>query len=413
MRKKTHVEPEQIAISEQVAELCKRTEEEMKLKNEKLLKLNAEKDKIFSIIAHDLRSPFNSLLGLTQIMVEELPNLTKDEIRKIAVSMRNSATNLFHLLENLLYWARMQQGLIPSSPESVRLRPIVDEGIAIVLESAQNKGIEIAYDIPDDIEVFADNRMLQTVIRNLVSNAVKFTPKAGNVSLSAKATDDKSIEISIKDSGIGMSSAIIDKLFQLDIQINRKGTEGEPSTGLGLLLCKEFIEKLGGKIWVESEEGKGSVFYFTIPCNAKPEEKKFIKNAGPVNEKEDQLKNLKILIAEDDENSVILITMAVRLFSKQVLKVRTGVDAVEACRNNPDLDLVLMDIAMPAMDGYEAARQIRQFNKAVVIIAQTADAFAGDREKAIAAGCNDYIAKPFKPTSLTALVKKCFEKVNG
>ena len=386
----------------------KRAAKEIKLKNEELQKANAEKDKFFSIIAHDLRSPFQGFLGLTQEMAEELPRLAKDEMQKIAVGMRDSATNLFRLIESLLQWASVQQGLIPFKPEVVQLLPVVNESIAMALKPARDKGIEITYDIPADIKVLADSNMLQSVIRNLVSNAIKFTAKNGKISLSSKVTDNNTVEISIKDSGIGMNGEMVDNLFRVDVRTNRKGTEGELSTGLGLLLCKEFIEKNGGKIRVESEEGRGSVFHFTIPCNVITEEKSIIKNVVPPDDKEDQLKTLKILIAEDDEKSELLITIIVRKFGKEVLKARTGTEAVAACRNNPDLDLVLMDIEMPEMNGYEAARQIRLFNQDVIIIAQTAYALAGDRKKAVAAGCNDYIAKPFNTTTLTALLKKYF-----
>lgn len=230
--------------------------------------LNATKDKFFSIISHDLRSPFNGFLGLTEIMAEESSNLTMDEIQKLAFNMRNSATNLFNLLENLLEWSKKQQGLISFNPKVLELLPIVDDGIAMMLETIKNKGIEIAHDIPDDLTVFTDCNMLQSVIRNLVSNAVKFTLKGGKISISAKATDNKSVEVSIRDSGIGMSSKMIEDLFRIDVETNRKGTEGELSSGLGLLLCKEFIEETGGNIWVESEEGNGTTVYFTIPCNA-------------------------------------------------------------------------------------------------------------------------------------------------
>ena len=243
----------------------KLAEEEIKLKNKELVKINAEKDKFFSIIAHDLRSPFSGLLGLSQIMAEELPNMTMIQLQEIAVTIRNSATNLFRLLDNLLHWTRMQQGLIPFNPEKIQLSSIITESMAIVLESAKNKKIEISYNMPEDLTVYADSNILQTVIRNLASNAVKFTPKEGKITISAKETDDKNVEISVKDTGIGMSQTMIDNLFLIDVQTNRKGTEGEPSTGLGLLLCKEFIEKHGGKLRVESEVGKGSVFSFTIP----------------------------------------------------------------------------------------------------------------------------------------------------
>lgn len=244
----------------------KLAEEEIKLKNEQLVKLVNEKDKFFSIIAHDLRSPFNSFLGLTQIMAEELQSLTMEEIQKIAVSMRNSAANLFRLLENLLQWARMKQGLIPFNPEVIQLRTNINESIEMVSESARIKGIQIVYNIPDELNIFADNNMLQTVIRNLVSNAVKFTHRDGKINLSAKTTDGNSVEISIKDSGIGMSHELVNDLFRLDVKTNRTGTDGELSTGIGLFLCKEFIEKHGGSISIESEEGKGSNFRFTLPA---------------------------------------------------------------------------------------------------------------------------------------------------
>ncbi|MCX6276764.1 MAG: PAS domain S-box protein [Bacteroidetes bacterium] len=243
----------------------KRLEEALRDSRHKLQKINDEKDKFFSIIAHDLRSPFNGILGLSQILVEDLPGMTFDETHRIAVSLRNSATKLFRLLENLLEWARIQQGLIPFNPELVQLLPMVNESIAIALELAKIKGIDITCNIPDDLMVFTDRNILQTVIRNLVSNAVKFTPKGGKIWLFSKATDDKNILFSIKDSGIGMSPEMVDNLFRLDLQTNRKGTEGEPTTGLGLIICKDFIEKHGGKIFAESEVGKGSTFFFTLP----------------------------------------------------------------------------------------------------------------------------------------------------
>lgn len=187
------------------------------------------------------------------------------EVQKIAVSMSNSATHLYHLPENLLEWSRMKQGLIPFEPEVIRFYAIAEESIALMVEPAKNKGIGLSYDISADINVFADRNMLQTIIRNLVSNAMKFTSKGGKVNLSAKPTSGKSIEVSIMDTGIGMNQLMLDNLFIPNGKTNRKGTEGEPSTGLGLMICKEFIEKHGGKLWVESEDGKGSNFCFTMP----------------------------------------------------------------------------------------------------------------------------------------------------
>jgi PAS domain S-box-containing protein len=243
----------------------KHNEQTLRMSEETLRKINADKDKLFSIIAHDLRSPFNGFLGFTDLLVQDLDTFTQEEIRNIAKSMSFSATNLFRLLENLLEWSRMQQGLIRFNCDEAQLLPIVHGSMSTVLEPAKNKGIELSYDIPEGLTIFADINMLLSVIRNLASNAVKFTPKGGKIIISAKVTGDHHVELSIRDSGIGMSSSMVENLFRLDVQTSRKGTEGEPSTGLGLILCKDFIEKHGGKIWVESEEGKGSTFRFTLP----------------------------------------------------------------------------------------------------------------------------------------------------
>ncbi|MEI6889028.1 MAG: PAS domain S-box protein [Bacteroidota bacterium] len=247
----------------------KQAEKEIKSNHEKLLELNAEKDKFFSIIAHDLRGPFNGFLGLTNLMAEEGPDLKQDEIQRIARNIRDSATNLFGLLENLLEWARLQRGITPFEPASTLLMPLLAESMNPVTDSANKKEIEITYEIPGDLEIFADEFMLSSTIRNLASNAVKFTKKGGKVTIAAKTLPGYSVEIAVRDTGIGMNSKMLDDLFRLDVQTNRRGTENEPSSGLGLIICKDFIEKHGGKLRVESKEGKGSVFYFTIPGSHK------------------------------------------------------------------------------------------------------------------------------------------------
>ncbi|MDP2335541.1 MAG: PAS domain S-box protein [Bacteroidota bacterium] len=389
----------------------KKAEHEIKLKNQELIKSISEKDKFFSIIAHDLKSPFNVFLGFTDMMVEKLPTLTLNQIQEIALSMKNSAVNVYSLLENLLEWSRMQRGLTAFDPKSFLLVPVVSETMHQILDLADKKGIDISYKDLENLKVFADENMFKSTIRNLVSNAIKFTHKGGKISLSAKVADENFIEFSISDTGIGMNKEILDKLFCLDAYTSRRGTEGEPTTGLGLMLCKEFIEKCRGKIWVESEVDRGSIFYFTLPRLAGLNEKTESKKAESENRLGIQGNDLKILIAEDDELSNELLSISVRKFGKNILKVRTGVAAVEICRKYPDVDLILMDIQMPDMDGYEATRQIRTFNTSVVIIAQTAYALDGDREKALEAGCNEYLSKPIKGDKLVELIRKYFGKV--
>jgi len=252
-----------------VKDITERKKAELILKeNEtKLLQLNAEKDKFFSLIAHDLRSPFNVFLGFTQKMAEEHDTMPIKDLQKITHSMRNSATNLFQLLENLLDWSRFQRGLLNFDRELLLLNTKITESIQLALDSANKKGVKIDMSIPEDMLIFADGNMLGSIVRNLTSNAIKFTPKGGTVLIEACLVQGNATEISVKDTGIGMNKNLLEHLFLLNEKTNRRGTEGEPSTGLGLIICKDFVEKHGGKIWAKSEEGKGSTFKFILPAS--------------------------------------------------------------------------------------------------------------------------------------------------
>jgi PAS domain S-box-containing protein len=248
----------------------KLAEEEIKLKNEMLQIVNAEKDKFFSIIAHDLRGPLSAFLSATEILAEAIHAMTIEEIKEITVSMKESAQNIYGLLENLLEWSRLRRGGLDFIPEKLKLNEKVSDCIDVLSEAARKKGVEIVISIPDEIEVNVDNHMFDSILRNLVSNAIKFTRPGGKVRVEAVCNNEHFIEVRVRDSGIGMNQELKDKLFLLSEKTSRPGTEGELSTGLGLLLCKEFIEKHGGKIWVESEVGKGSTFSFTI-CKSEKE----------------------------------------------------------------------------------------------------------------------------------------------
>jgi signal transduction histidine kinase len=228
--------------------------------------INTQKDKFFSIIAHDLRGPFNGFLGLTQLMAEDIDTLSTEDIKFAAINMKSSAQNLFNLLENLLEWSRMEQNLIPFDPKELALQSILSDSVLTLYDSANKKEISIHTDIENVKIVFADKNMFQAIIRNVVFNAIKFTPKNGTINIQTKEDATNTI-ITVIDNGIGMSPKIVENLFKLDIQNNRIGTEEEPSTGLGLILCKEYIEKHNGKIWIESNIGKGSTFNISFPKN--------------------------------------------------------------------------------------------------------------------------------------------------
>lgn len=385
----------------------KLADEKLRIKNEALQKTITEKDKFLSIIAHDLRSPFNGFLGLTRMIDEKLPTLSQAEIQEMVSNMRKSASNLFILLGNLLQWAQMQKGSIGFEPEQINLYPLIDNILTLEAGKAKAKNISIFLEVPANISVYADSNMLQSVIRNLLSNALKFTPRNGQIYISAEAGQNETTTLSVKDTGIGMDETMLLNLFRLDGNTSRKGTENEESTGLGLLLCKEFIEKHKGTIEVNSQVLNGSTFCITLPSNPASDTNTSIETTEkPVNERE--FGKLKVLIAEDDPTSLMLLSITLKPVCSQILLMHTGTEAVETCKQNPDLDLVLMDIQLPGMNGYEATRQIRDFNKKVVIIAQTAFGLAGDKEKAMEAGCNDYIAKPVNIEALLGLIRKYF-----
>jgi PAS domain S-box-containing protein len=232
---------------------------------------NATKDKFFSILAHDLKSPFNSILGLTNALITDYRFFNEKEIEHTLTTIKKASEGAFDLLENLLLWANSQTGQINYNPEEFNLGSTISETIALVEIQAARKNIRIGYSGAENDIVTADIQMVQTILRNLMSNAIKFTPTGGEVTVSVKKTDN-CYEISVKDTGVGIGLNDLSKLFKIESKHSTRGTSNEKGTGLGLILCKEFVEKHGGKIWVESEEwnlsaGKtgGSKFSFTLP----------------------------------------------------------------------------------------------------------------------------------------------------
>jgi len=231
---------------------------------EKLNELNETKDKFFSIIAHDLKSPFTGFMGIAKILAEDTQNLSNEEIKELAVLLKASSNNLYKLLSNLLDWSRMQRGVFDFVPENQQLFFHVKNNFEIVKTKLDLKGLTMKINVTEDIFVYADGQMLNGILRNLISNAIKFTNKGGQIVVEAKDSVGM-VQISVSDNGIGMEKDMMQKIFSIGEKTSRAGTDGELSTGLGLILCKEFVEKHGGRIWVESEVGYGSSFTFTLP----------------------------------------------------------------------------------------------------------------------------------------------------
>lgn len=234
-------------------------------KSEQLLKeVNSQKDKLFSIIAHDLRGPFGTFMAMLEMTTKDFHSFSEDDIQNIIHSMRYSGDKLYRLLDELLQWANVQRGVMPFRPENILLINLFHEAAETFRQTAALKEIELELPAESQISVHADRQMVVGVIRNLISNAIKFTPRGGKINVAFSDAGSGSIKISISDSGIGMPPSVLEALFRIDENIGRLGTENEPSSGLGLMLCKEFVEKNGGRIWAESTQGEGSSFHFTL-----------------------------------------------------------------------------------------------------------------------------------------------------
>lgn len=240
--------------------LIEKSEQELRI-------LNASKNKFFSIIAHDLKNPLHSILGYSSLLKERYDLFTENERRKFAGDIHHSTNNIFRLLQNLLEWSKAQTGRLNFSPAVVEYQQILDNSLSILQSLANQKKIKIKAENDPELEIFADPLMIETVMRNLINNAIKFTPEGGQIEVSAKRENGQ-ILVSVSDTGIGIPEEDTKNLFRIDSKVKRKGTNNEDGSGLGLILCQEFVDKHNGKIWVESTLGKGSAFTFSIPAKA-------------------------------------------------------------------------------------------------------------------------------------------------
>lgn len=262
------LEHEILQKNKELSQLNESLEQKVEERTHQLEELNKTKDKFFSIIAHDLRNPFNTLLGFSELMRVNFDRYSKEQIRSYIDILYETADSGYALLKNLLEWSRSQTGSLKITPEVIDIANITRDVIQLLENSATKKQIKIINKLEDAVTAYADLNMIHTTIRNLLSNAIKYTNTGGTISIASDQKDDF-ISICVEDNGIGMSKENIEKLFRIDMNVSTKGTNDESGTGLGLLLCKEFVEKNGGKIWVESEPDKGSRFFFTVPINDK------------------------------------------------------------------------------------------------------------------------------------------------
>lgn len=360
-------------------------------------------------MSHEIRTPMNGILGFSELLKNT--KLSGEQQTKYIEIIEKSGKRMLKIINDIVDISKIEAGLIKIYIEESNINEQIEDIYTFFKPEVEAKGMQLFFNNElqaEEATIKTDREKLFAILTNLVKNAIKYSNE-GTIEFGYKKKGGY-LEFFLKDTGVGIpkdrQEAIFERFIKVDIE-DRMAMQG---AGLGLAISKAYVEILGGKIWVESEEGIGTTFYFTLPYNTESSKKNSTKEIEVTSTIENQVKNLKILIAEDDEASEMLLSLNVSEFSKEIIKAKTGREAIEAFRDNPDIDLVLMDIQMPGLNGYEAARHIRQFNKDVVIIAQTAFGLAGDREKSLDAGCNDYISKPIKFDHLVELIKKYFNK---
>jgi hypothetical protein len=399
--------------------LIKRTEQELIIAKEKAQESDRLKSAFLANMSHEIRTPMNGILGFSDLL--KTPNLSGEKQQRYIEVIEKSGKRMLNIINDIIDISKIEAGLMNIEIKESNVNEQIEYIYTFFKPEVEAKGMQLYFKntLPaKEAIIKTDREKLFAILKNLVKNAIKYA-KEGSIefgyvlkmgSESVDEIQNNELEFFVKDTGIGIPKDRQEAIFERFIQSDIIDTMARQGAGLGLSITKAYIEVLGGKIWVESEEGIGSTFYFTLPYNHELKEKNSTKDNEVTDNTENRIKNLKILIAEDDEASEMLLSLHLSDFCNEIIKARTGLEAIEACRNNPDLNLILMDIQMPDLNGYEATRQIRQFNKDVVIIAQTAYGLYGDREKYLDAGCNDYISKPIKKDHLAALIQKHFKK---
>jgi PAS domain S-box-containing protein len=387
----------------------KQFEEELIIAKEKAEESERLKSAFLANMSHEIRTPMNGILGFAELLKE--PRLTPEEQQDFIQTIQISGARMLNTINSIVDISKIESGLMKVDIKETNINEKMEFTYKFFKPEVEIKGLQFLFksSLPaKEAIIKTDNEKVYGILTNLVENAIKFTYE-GSIEFGYEKKG-KYLEFFVKDTGVGIPENQQQIIFERFRQGSDSLTRKYEGSGLGLSIAKSYVEMLDGEIWVESTECKGSIFYFTIPYNAVSEEKGVVIDAVFEKEKGVEIKNLKILIVEDDEISLSLLMRTIQKIKKEVLYAITGIEAVEACRNNPDLDLVLMDIKMPVMNGLEATRKIRQFNKDVIIIAQTSYAFSDDNKKAIEAGCNDYISKPVNMILLHDLIKKHINK---
>lgn len=356
-------------------------------------------------MSHEIRTPMNGILGFTDLLND--PCFSGEEKQNFISIIQKSGQRMLNTVNDLIDISKIETGQMTLVFDRINIIEKVHALFHFFGPEANEKGIELIFNCniaPEQGEIKTDASKFDSILTNLIKNAIKYTD-SGSIEIGCSKSIN-TVSLYIRDTGIGIPANRHKAVFRRFEQADIKDTRAFEGSGLGLTIVKAYVEMLGGTIRLESEEGKGSTFFFTINDeNNSAEETRTTSQNSVRSEKNSNTKH-KIIIAEDDEAGFHYLSTLLKPVVGEIIRSKTGIEAIKQVQENPDAKLILMDIKMPVMNGYDASKQIRTFNSQIIIIAQTAFSLVGDREKALNAGCNDYISKPIRKDNLMAIVTK-------
>lgn len=393
-----------IELTDSIEHICD-INEQLEISKRQAVESDLLKSAFLANMSHEIRTPMNGILGFTNLLSK--PGITNAQREQYIDIIRKSGDRMLHTVNDLMDISMIEAGQMKVVISDADINNQCITLVNFFKPEANNKGIELATSsllTQSDTLIRTDSEKTYAVISNLIKNAIKYSHR-GKIEVGCSRKKDF-IELFVKDTGIGIAidrqKAVFDRFVQADIE-DKAALEG---SGLGLSISKAYIEMLGGSIWLKSKEGKGSTFFFTIPFSPSMEITNQKETNKEINDPKLDPQKLKVLIAEDEIFAYEYLSIVLKVLNPVLLHAHSGEEAINLCKSNSDIDLILMDIKMPGIDGYKATKEIRKFNDDVVIIAQTAYALLSDKSKAIQAGCNDYISKPVDKDILLAMVKK-------